>query len=197
MARVFGGRTLRSVEMLRVTVVRGPKTFCKTIFHAKSLSENPGADSLPTRDSCDRCLSKCSCGRTARRIGSFRTIGKAGQLHAQSHMEKKLPVLAPGHIDCPNCRFRTVESDGRGKRVGMGLWREQSRKWFARVLARPGLDPIAPQRASPLKDERFTVDSGQITGGIGPDRGCIFHSRRDLGKLVEVVDHSLMAARTG
>jgi hypothetical protein len=45
MARVFHRRSLRGVEMLRVPVVCGPKTFCKTIFHANSLSENPGADS--------------------------------------------------------------------------------------------------------------------------------------------------------
>lgn len=33
------GTMLRG-EMLRVPVVRGPKTFCETIFHAKSLSED-------------------------------------------------------------------------------------------------------------------------------------------------------------
>jgi hypothetical protein len=37
---VFRVGTLLRGEMLRVPVVRGPKTFCKTIFHAKSLSED-------------------------------------------------------------------------------------------------------------------------------------------------------------
>ena len=45
---------------VRVPVVRGPKTFCKTIFHANSLSEDPGADASPTRviRSTD-CLRDC------------------------------------------------------------------------------------------------------------------------------------------
>jgi hypothetical protein len=36
-------------EMLRVPVVRGPKTFGKTIFHANSLSESPDAHAPPTQ----------------------------------------------------------------------------------------------------------------------------------------------------
>jgi hypothetical protein len=53
--RLFRGRMLpgrgdffRS-EMLRVPVVRGPKTFGKTIFHANSLSESPDAHASPTQ----------------------------------------------------------------------------------------------------------------------------------------------------
>jgi hypothetical protein len=46
---VFGEGTEFRGEMLRVPVVCGPKTFCKTIFHANSLSEDPGADASPTR----------------------------------------------------------------------------------------------------------------------------------------------------
>jgi hypothetical protein len=45
---VFGERTVFRGEVLRVTVVRSPKTFGKTIFHAKSLSEDQGADASPT-----------------------------------------------------------------------------------------------------------------------------------------------------
>ncbi len=43
----LGGPFFRD-EMLRVPVVRGPKTFGKTIFHANSLSESPDAHASPT-----------------------------------------------------------------------------------------------------------------------------------------------------
>jgi hypothetical protein len=51
--RLFHGRMPRGGpffrdEMLRVPVVRGPKTFGKTIFHANSLSESPDAHASPT-----------------------------------------------------------------------------------------------------------------------------------------------------
>jgi hypothetical protein len=45
----FAGGGISRREMLRVPVVRGPKTFCKTIFHANSLSENADAPASPTQ----------------------------------------------------------------------------------------------------------------------------------------------------
>jgi hypothetical protein len=45
----FAGGGVSRREMLRVPVVRGPKTFGKTIFHANSLSENADAPASPTQ----------------------------------------------------------------------------------------------------------------------------------------------------
>jgi hypothetical protein len=76
------GTMLRG-EMMRVPVVRGPKTFCQTIFHAKSLSEIRLRCVADARKSVDRRLKKICAGRAAGRIGSFRTIGKLWRVHAQ------------------------------------------------------------------------------------------------------------------
>jgi hypothetical protein len=46
---LFAGSVFFHGEMLRVPVVRGPKTSGKTIFHANSLSESPDAHASPTQ----------------------------------------------------------------------------------------------------------------------------------------------------
>ena len=82
-----GGAFFRS-EVLRVPVVRGPKTFGKTIFHANSLSESPDARASPTQVIRPRNALNCRAGGAAGRIGSFRTIGKVARVRAQMLLGK-------------------------------------------------------------------------------------------------------------
>jgi hypothetical protein len=82
-----GGAFFRS-EVLRVPVVRGPKTFGKTIFHANSLSESPDAHASPTQVIRPRNALNCRAGGAAGRIGSFRTIGKVARVRAQMLLGK-------------------------------------------------------------------------------------------------------------
>jgi hypothetical protein len=98
---LFRSGSLLCCEMLRVPVVRGPKTFCETIFHANSLSEDPGADASPTRVIRSTAASEIlDAGCAAGRIGSFRTIGKDGRVHSQLPI-KKTPKAAAGRPKLP------------------------------------------------------------------------------------------------
>lgn len=98
---LFRSGSLLCCEMLRVPVVRGPKTFCETIFHANFLSEDPGADASPTRVIRSTAASEIlDAGCAAGRIGSFRTIGKDGRVHSQLPA-KKTPKAAAGRPKLP------------------------------------------------------------------------------------------------
>jgi hypothetical protein len=117
------GTMLRG-EMLRVPVVRGPKTFCETIFHAKSLSEIRLPCVADARKSVDRRLKRICAGCAAGRIGSFRTIGKLWRVHAQMLAGKTSgapcqPLKLP---DLPI--LYAIGGRGRDKRDGMGLQRK-------------------------------------------------------------------------
>ncbi len=116
------GTMLRG-EMLRVPVVRGPKTFCETIFHAKSLSEIRLRCVADARKSVDRRLTKICAGCAAGRIGSFRTIGKLWRvLHKCSWKTQAERRTDPSN--CLTYRFsNAIGGMERSKRDGMGLQR--------------------------------------------------------------------------
>ena len=104
--------TMLRGEMLRVPVVRGPKTFCETIFHAKSLSEIRLRCVADARKSVDRRLKRICAGCAAGRIGSFRTIGKLWRvLHKCSRKKRAEHRTSP--LNCLNYRF-SMRSAARG-----------------------------------------------------------------------------------
>jgi hypothetical protein len=106
------GTMLRG-EMLRVPVVRGPKTFCETIFHAKSLSEIRLRCVADARKSVDRRLKRICAGCAAGRIGSFRTIGKPVRvLHKCSWKKRAGRRTSPSH--CLTYRFSMRSAAGGG-----------------------------------------------------------------------------------
>jgi hypothetical protein len=117
------GTMLRG-EVLRVPVVRGPKTFCETIFHAKSLSEIRLRCVADARKSVDRRLKRICAGCAAGRIGSFRTIGKPVRVRAQMLAGKtsRAPFQPLKLPDLPI--LNAIGGRGRNKRDGMGLQRK-------------------------------------------------------------------------